>query len=215
MTGRAVVVLSGGPDSAVALYMAAARGFDLFPITFDYGQLAKREIGCARLVARRLGLEPLVIDLSALGRIYKGSTSLVDKSIPLTGEFTEPIIVPFRNGVMLSIAVAYARTVGATRIFYGAQKSDARFYADCRPEFIEAFEAAARLGTGAGMEIEGLTSLTKGGVIKKGAELGVPFELTWSCYGQGERHCGVCESCVNRKRAFREAGVRDPTDYEA
>jgi 7-cyano-7-deazaguanine synthase len=212
---KAVVVFSGGPDSTTVLYLALKRGFQVFPLTFDYGQLAEREIEHARVIAERLGLRLLAVDLAAMKGIYSGSTSLVDESIPITEEFTSPIIVPFRNGIMLAIAVAYAQSIGATHVFYGAQGSDAAHYPDCRPSFVEAFREAARRGTDSEIEIEApLASMKKSEVIKLGTELGVPFKLTWSCYRQGERHCGVCESCNNRKRAFLEAGIKDPTMYE-
>jgi len=212
---KAVVVFSGGPDSTTVLYLTLKRGFQVFPLTFDYGQLAKREIEHARTIAEGLGLKLLVVDLSTMKEIYAGSTSIVDEKIPITKEFTAPIIVPFRNGIMLSVAVAYAQSIGASHVFYGAQGSDAANYPDCRPSFVEAFEEAARRGTDTGIEIEApLAALKKGEVIKLGAELGVPFELTWSCYREGENHCGVCESCNNRRRAFAEAGIRDPTVYE-
>ncbi|MBM5805873.1 MAG: 7-cyano-7-deazaguanine synthase QueC [Candidatus Verstraetearchaeota archaeon] len=212
---KAVVVSSGGPDSTTVLYLALKRGFQVFPLTFDYGQLAEREIEHARSIAERLGLRLLAVDLAAMKGVYSGSTSLVDERIPITEEFTSPIIVPFRNGIMLAIAVAYAQSIGATHVFYGAQESDAAHYPDCRPSFVEAFREAARRGTDSEIEIEApLASMKKSEVIKLGTELGVPFKLTWSCYRQGERHCGVCESCNNRKRAFLEAGIRDPTMYE-
>jgi len=212
---KAVVVFSGGPDSTTVLYLALKRGFQVFPLTFDYGQLAEREIEHARAIAERLGLRLLAVDLAAMKGIYSGSTSLVDERIPITEEFTSPIIVPFRNGIMLAIAVAYAQSIGATHVFYGAQGSDAAHYPDCRPSFVEAFREAARRGTDSEIEIEApLASMKKSEVIKLGTELGVPFKLTWSCYRQGERHCGVCESCNNRKRAFLEAGIKDPTMYE-
>jgi 7-cyano-7-deazaguanine synthase len=123
--------------------------------------------------------------------------------------------VPFRNAIFLSAAVAYAVSVGAEKIFYGAQGSDEPFYPDCRKEFYQAFEKAARLGTCQEISIQApFSNLRKSDVIKKAAELGVPFEFTWSCYLNGTKHCGKCESCVNRKKAFQEAGVPDPTSYK-
>jgi 7-cyano-7-deazaguanine synthase len=215
MKAKAVVVFSGGPDSATALYIALKKGFEVFPITFDYGQLARREIECAREISKMLKLGLILIDLTNFGKIYSGKTSLVDPSKPITSEFSEPIIVPFRNGVMLSIAVAYADSIGAERVFYGAQGSDAKHYPDCRENFVEAYESAARLGTNSKISIEApLITLKKGEVFKLGKELGVPFEMTWSCYSQNMKHCGKCESCNNRKRAFADADIKDPTEYE-
>jgi len=113
------------------------------------------------------------------------------------------------------VAVSYAASICADKIFYGAQGSDEPFYPDCRREFYKAFEKAAQLGTGMEMSIEApFSNRTKSETIRIGAELGVPLELTWSCYFNGLKHCGKCESCVNRKKAFNEAGINDPTEYE-
>jgi 7-cyano-7-deazaguanine synthase len=215
-TEKCVVVLSGGPDSATVAYWARAQGYQIYPITFNYGQIAEKETVCAQKIAQTLGVTTKIIDLSALKDIFSGVTSLCNTEIPLTSEFSAPIIVPFRNAIFLSAAVAYAVTVGADKIFYGAQGSDEPFYPDCRREFYEAFEKAARLGTCQEITIQApFSDLKKSEVIKEGTKLGVPFELTWSCYLDGTKHCGKCESCVNRKKAFQQAGIPDPTKYEA
>jgi len=212
---KCVVVLSGGPDSATVAYWANKQGFQLYPITFKYGQIACKETESAQKIASALGTSTKIIDLSALKNIFGDVTSLCNTAIPLTSEFTSPIIVPFRNGIFLSAAVAYAVSVGADKIFYGAQGSDEPFYPDCRREFYQAFEKAARLGTCQEITIQApFSDMSKSDVIKKGKELGVPFELTWSCYLDGEIHCGKCESCVNRKKAFQEASITDPTRYQ-
>ena len=214
-TNKCVIVLSGGPDSATVAYWAKAQGYQIYPITFNYGQIAEKETACAQKIAQTLGTTTKIIDLSALKDIFSGVTSLCNTEIPLTSEFSAPIIVPFRNAIFLSAAVAYAVTVGADKIFYGAQGSDEPFYPDCRREFYEAFEKAARLGTCQEITIQApFSDLKKSEVIKEGAKLGVPFELTWSCYLDATKHCGKCESCVNRKKAFQEANVADPTKYE-
>ena len=211
---RCVVVLSGGPDSATVAYWAKEEGYQLYPITFNYGQIAVRETEAAKKIAEKLGVTTKIIDLSNLKDIFGNVTALCNIDIPLTPEFTAPIIVPFRNAIFLSAAVAYAVSVGAEKIFYGAQGSDEPFYPDCRREFYQAFEKAARLGTCQEICIQApFSDMRKSEVIKKAAELGVPLELTWSCYLDGAKHCGKCESCVNRKKAFAEAGVADPTKY--
>lgn len=213
---RCVVVLSGGPDSVTAAYWAKEHGFEVHAITFNYGQKAQVEIGRASEIARGLGAEFKLVDLRNLNEVYRGVTSLVDEGIPVTDEFSDEIIVPFRNGVFLSVAVAYAAGIGAETIIYGAHASDEPFYPDCRREFYQAFQEAARLGTGKPISISSpFSDLPKSGVIREAVRLGVPLDETWSCYLGGPRHCGVCESCRNRKRAFREAGVRDPTEYAA
>ena len=208
---KCVVVLSGGPDSAVVAFWAKKQGYQIYPITFKYGQIAQKETECAQKIAEKIGITTKIIDLSALKEIFSGVTSLCNTDIPLTSEFSPPIIVPFRNAIFLSAAVAYAVSVGADKIFYGAQGSDEPFYPDCRREFYEAFEKAAQLGTCQEITIKApFSGRQKSDLIKIGAELGVPFELTWSCYLNGAKHCGKCESCVNRKKAFRGAGVSDP-----
>lgn len=211
---RCVIILSGGPDSVTTAYWAKAQGFEVHALTFNYGQRAQVEIERARAIARELGAVHKVIDLSGLAEVYRGVTSLVDEGIEVTGEFTDPIIVPFRNGVFMAVAVAYADSVGASHIFYGAHAGDEPFYPDCRREFYEAFQEAARRGTGKPLVISApFSDVPKSGIIRAAVELGVPLGRTWSCYLAGPLHCGRCESCVNRRRAFREAGVPDPTEY--
>ena len=213
-TKKAVIVLSGGPDSATVAYWAKQQNYQIYPITFKYGQIAVKETQAAQKIAHTLDTSTKIIDLSALKDIFSTATSLVNPDIPLTAEFSTPIIVPFRNAIFLSAAVAYAITVKAKKIFYGAQGSDEPFYPDCRRKFYEAFEKAAQLGTCEDITIQApFSNLTKAQLIKEGAKLGVPFELTWSCYLDGNKHCGKCESCINRKKAFQEANIADSTNY--
>ena len=212
--GKCVVVFSGGPDSSTVAYWAKDQGYEVFAMTCKYGQIATKEVECATRIAAELGVSLKVIDLSSLKQIFSGVTSLVDANIPLTSSFSGPIIVPFRNAIFLSTAVAYAVAIGAMRIFYGAQGSDAQFYPDCRKEFYESFQSAARLGTGQDLVIEApFSQMSKSALVKLGSQLGVPFGLTWSCYLNGQKHCGKCESCTNRKKAFAEAGLKDPAEY--
>jgi 7-cyano-7-deazaguanine synthase len=214
-TRKSVIVLSGGPDSATVAYWAKSQGYEIYPITFKYGQIAAKETHAAQKIAEKLGVNTKIIDLSALKYIFSGATSLVNRDIPITAEFSAPIIVPFRNAIFLSTAVAYAVTLGASQIFYGAQGSDEPFYPDCRREFYKAFEKAARLGTCEDITIKApFSGGKKSQLIAEGAKLCVPFELTWSCYLDGKKHCGKCESCVNRKKSFKDAAITDPTIYE-
>jgi 7-cyano-7-deazaguanine synthase len=216
MKEKCVIVLSGGPDSATVAYWAKKQGHDLYGLSFNYGQIGLKEVEHARLIAQKLKMPLKVVDLSSLKEIYAGVTSVVDPKIEMTESFSQPIIVPFRNAVFLSVAVAYAVSVGATKILYGAQGSDEPFYPDCRKEFYKSFETAARLGTGENITVEApFSDVPKSTIIRRGLELGVPYELTWSCYFAGPKHCGKCESCMNRKRAFMEAQVPDPTEYDS
>lgn len=214
MTKKCVVILSGGTDSTTVAYWANDQGYDVHAITFDYGQLAKVEFRHAAKISEKLGIDHLAIDLSELKVIYEGVTSLVDESIPLTSTFTDPIIVPFRNGVFIAVAVAYAASIGSNHIFYGAHASDENSYPDCREEFYKAFEKAAQLGTELPIQIDApFGNQPKSELLRKGVELGVPYELTWSCYTKSPTHCGECESCNNRKKAFIESGIKDKTKY--
>jgi 7-cyano-7-deazaguanine synthase len=197
-------------------YWAKAQGYQIYPITFNYGQIALKETEAAQTIAAKLGTTTKTINLSALKEIFSNVTTLCNTDIPLTAEFSSPIIVPFRNAIFLSVAVAYASAVCAKEIFYGAHGSDEANYPDCRREFYEAFEKAAQLGTDQDITIQApFNGYKKSELLKEAAKLGVPLELTWSCYRDGQKHCDKCESCVNRKRAFKEAGITDPTSYEA
>jgi 7-cyano-7-deazaguanine synthase len=212
---KCVVVFSGGSDSSVVAYWAKSQGYEVYAITFNYGQIANREIQSAQKIAQKLAIPIKVVDVSPLKKVFGEVTSLCNANIPMTSSFSQPIIVPFRNAIFLSVAVSYAVSISVDKIFYGAQGSDEPFYPDCRKEFYKAFEKAACLGTEKEISIEApFSGKPKSETIKAGAELGVPFELTWSCYRDGPLHCGKCESCVNRKKAFAQAGMRDPTKYE-
>jgi 7-cyano-7-deazaguanine synthase len=211
---KCVVVLSGGPDSTVVAYWAKKQGYDINCISFKYGQIAEKETECARQIAKGIDAPIKVIDMSSLREIFVGVTSLCDRGIALTSDFSQPIVVPFRNAIFLSVAVSYAAGIGATQIFYGAHGSDAKNYPDCRPEFYKSLEATAWLGTEMTIQIQApFCGVSKAELLKIGEALGVPFELTWSCYLDKEVHCGKCESCVNRRNAFKEAGIADPTKY--
>jgi len=213
---KSVIVLSGGPDSATVAYWAKQQGYQIYPITFNYGQIAAKETEIAQRIAEKLGATTKVVDLSELKTVFGDITALCNDNIPLTAEFSSPIIVPFRNAIFLAVAVAYASAIGAKDIFYGAHGSDEPNYPDCRREFYEAFEKAARLGTDQEITIKApFNGYKKSELLIVAKKLGVPLEITWSCYRDGEKHCGRCESCVNRKRAFQEAGIADPTVYEA
>lgn len=230
---KAVVLLSGGLDSAVTLATAAAdfgRG-RCWTISFDYGQRHRVELAAAQRVAESLGVAQahrlvLKVDLRSIG----GSALTADIEVPKDSEpraeHDVPITyVPARNLIFLSCAAGYAETVGADRIYIGANAVDYSGYPDCREPFLRAFEAAANTGTKAGAEdgrtlrvVAPLVHLSKVEIIRLGANLGVDFGLTTSCYDprgseDAPRACGHCDSCLIRSRAFAEAGVADPTAY--
>ncbi len=219
---RAVVLLSGGLDSAVALYLARAGGFKCSCLIFDYGQRHKREVASAKKIARQAGCDYKLIRLDFP---WKGS-SLLDKGRKIrrvamspcrhvTGKIPDTY-VPGRNIIFLSLALSCAEATGARTVFIGAHAQDYSGYPDCRPQFFRAFAKAAHYGTKAGVERRGikiktpLIDKTKAGIIRLGKKLGVPFELTWSCYKGGARPCGCCDSCYYRAKGFRRAGLKDP-----
>jgi 7-cyano-7-deazaguanine synthase len=220
-TRRAVVLLSGGLDSATAAAIARSEGYELHALTIRYGQRHAREVDAARAVARALGVArhiELEVDLSKFGGSALTSAIEVPKDRPIDAGSIPVTYVPARNTVFLSVAMAWAEALGASDIFIGVNALDYSGYPDCRPEFIEAFERLAGLATRAG--IEGarlrihapLIRMTKGEIIRRGLELGVDYALTHSCYDPDAagRPCDRCDSCVLRAKGFAEAGVRDP-----
>lgn len=225
---RAVVLLSGGLDSAVTLAIARAEGFEPRALSFDYGQRHRIEIESARRVAAALGAPAhrvAQIDL----RIFGGSALTDDIAVPRGRSADEmnhgiPITyVPARNTIFLSYALAWAEVLNCTDIFIGVNAVDYSGYPDCRPEFLRAFEDLAALATKAGIdggrfEIRApLLYLSKAEIIRKGADLGVDFALTHSCYDPSEEGaaCGRCDSCQLRRKGFQEAGLSDPLPYTA
>lgn len=222
MTEKAVVLLSGGLDSATCLAIATAQGYECYALSLLYGQRSQAEINAAQQVAQTLGAKDHKLIELNLNLI--GGSALTDQSIAVPEAETSGIpvtYVPARNTVFLSIALGYAEVLQASHIFVGVNAVDYSGYPDCRPAFIEAFQALTNVATKAGVEgnhvqIQApLLHLTKGQIIQKGLELGLDYGLTVSCYqasASGEA-CGVCDSCRLRKQGFAQAGVADPTRY--
>ncbi|MBF8302234.1 MAG: 7-cyano-7-deazaguanine synthase [Candidatus Dadabacteria bacterium] len=220
---KAVVIASGGADSSTLLYKTVNDNYETYALTFIYGQKHKREIESAKKICEGIKVHHKIIDLSVLKDVLSGS-ALTDSGVeipevPETAEHYETLkttIVPNRNSIFLSIAIGYAVSIKANYIFFGAHHSDRGVYPDCRQEFVEAFEYAERLANDSTHLVISapFVSMNKSEIVKLGAELGVPYKETWSCYKGGKIHCGVCSSCRERKRAFQEAGVFDPTEYE-
>lgn len=220
MKNKAVVLLSGGLDSAVTLYIAKSMGYQCSCVIFDYGQRHKKEIACAEKIAKASGSNFEVIKLAFP---WKGS-SLLDKGIDMpAGRSADEIkkggipstYVPARNTVFLSMAASLAESIGADAIFIGAHYEDSSGYPDCRKEYLEAFDKALKLGTKAGAQGRlklqfPLIEKSKADIIKTGQSLGVPFNLTWSCYSGGARPCMKCDSCILRAAGFKNAGIKDP-----
>ena len=220
---KAVVLVSGGMDSATAGAVAREQGFELYALSFSYGQRHAAELDAAKQVAEWLGVRRhvvLEIDLRALGGSALTGDLQVPKDTPLEqiGSSIPATYVPARNTICLSFAMGWAEVLEATDIFIGANALDYSGYPDCRPEYLEAFERMANLATRAGVEGRRLRihtpliALTKAEIVKLGQRLGVDYGLTWSCYDptpQGTP-CGRCDACLLREKGFREAGTEDP-----
>ena len=225
MMKPAVVLLSGGLDSATCLAIARSQGFDCYCLSFDYGQRHNAELKAAARVVQALGAkEHRVLNL---GLAQFGGSALTDTSIAVPTAGVQPGIpvtyVPARNTIMLSLALAWAEVLGAQDIFVGVNAVDYSGYPDCRPEFVRAFEALANLATKAAVEGKPLQvhapliTLSKAQIIAEGGRLGVDYGLTVSCYQADAdgRACGVCDSCRLRRAGFSDAGIGDPTRYQA
>ena len=228
MAKKAVVLLSGGVDSTTILAIAQSQGYDVYTMSFRYGQRHILELDCAEQISKKMGAKKhVIIDIDL--RAFGGSALTDDIDVPKERSDQEigtgiPITyVPARNTIFLSFALAWAETLEIDTIFIGVNALDYSGYPDCRPEYIEAYQQMANLATKAGVEgtaklkIETpLISMTKAQIMRKGAELGVDYGLTLSCYDpdpQG-RACGACDSCLLRIKGFEEAGIADPTVYK-
>ena len=223
---HAVVLLSGGLDSATTLAIARSQDYEVYALSFDYGQRHQREVEAARKIAKSLGArEHRVVKID--NQLFAGSALTNDVDVPKSRSEKEigtgiPVTyVPARNTIFLAHALAWAETIPAGHIFIGVNALDYSGYPDCRPEFIALFETVANIGTKAG--IEGariqihapLIQLSKGDIVRKAVELDVDLSLTHSCYDPAPdgRACGKCDSCQLRLKGFREAGVKDPVKY--
>jgi len=227
MCPSAIVLLSGGMDSATALAVTKAERFDIIALTFDYGQRHVREIEAAKAVAKHFAVRDhriVNVDLASIG-----GSALTDRQVRVPeqrsleeiGHGIPPTYVPARNTILLSFALGLAEATQARAIVIAANWQDSSGYPDCRPEYYRAFREVARLGTKRGVEgdvIEirtPLIEMTKADIVRRGEALDMPWELTWSCYLGGAKACGVCDACQLRLKGFREAGVKDPLPYAA
>ena len=214
---KAIVLLSGGLDSATILYEARQQGFQIYCLIFEYGQKHIKEIVRAKQLAELVGVPFQCIKFSLP---WLGS-SLIDKSMDIPqcktfdGKSIPSTYVPARNIIFLSFAASYAEAVGAQAIFIGSNAVDYSGYPDCRPEFFDAYKSVMKKGLKVGVETKGLRIVTpllrktKAQIIRRGFKLGVPYELTWSCYQGKRKPCRVCDSCVLRAKGFSDAGLED------
>ncbi|NMA69143.1 MAG: 7-cyano-7-deazaguanine synthase QueC [Desulfitobacterium sp.] len=216
---KAVILLSGGLDSTTCMSVAAKEGYDLYPLSFDYGQKHQRELEAAKTIAQSYEVkEHRIIRLD-----HVGGSALTDSSLPVPdyeGEDEIPVTyVPARNTLFLSYALGYGEVIGAEAIFIGISSVDYSGYPDCRPEFLQAFQKVAEEGTKAGvdgrvMAIKApLLYLSKADTIRLAIDNGAPLHLTTSCYRGKEKACGTCDSCILRLKGFAESGLKDPIEY--
>jgi len=216
---KAIVLLSGGIDSATCLFIAR-KTHKCHCLIFDYGQRHRREIRFAESIAQKTKSPYRILKLSlpwgGTALLDKGKRLPQDRRLSRIGKDIPPTYVPGRNIIFLSIGISWAEVLGASYVYIGAHQSDFSGYPDCRKDFFEAFQKAIIKGTKAGVEgkeieiVAPLLDKTKSEIVKMGKRLGVPFELTWSCYKGGKRPCGRCDSCILREKGFKEAGIEDP-----
>lgn len=220
MTKKAIALLSGGMDSVTAAAMIKSQGYDIYALTVSYGQRHAREIESAKRLAIWLkATEHEVVDLP-ISRLLKSSLMNPEEDVTsdekTIGKKIPRTYVPGRNAILLAIATAWAESIGADAIVIGVNVVDYSGYPDCGKPFIDAFSNLIKVSTRSGVEghpieiLAPISSMSKADIVRKGNELGVPFKETWSCYKGGGEPCGVCDSCVLRKKGFAEAGVPDP-----
>ncbi len=218
---KTVVIYSGGLDSTTLLYMLRGAGHEVLPLGIDYGQRHRKELEAARAICSVLGVPYRVADLTALRPFLAGSSQTSDDVAVPHGHYADETmkltVVPNRNMIMLAVAIGWAISSGAEEVAYAAHAGDHAIYPDCRGDFVRAMQGAAReCHYAPGIRLNApFLNVTKAAVVAVGADHGVPFAATWSCYEGGPVHCGRCGTCTERREAFDLAGVADPTEYAA
>lgn len=217
---QTVAIFSGGLDSTVMLYQLLAEGNKVLALSVDYGQRHRRELEHAQRIAAGLGVEWQLADLSAIRPLITGSSQTSDDMPVPHGHYAaenmKQTVVPNRNMIMLAVAAGWAISRQADRVAYGAHTGDHTIYPDCRPEFADAMARAIGLADWHQVELYcPFIRMTKGDIVRTGAALNADFAATWSCYEGGDLHCGRCGTCVERREAFVQAGIADPTKYRA
>ena len=219
MRSKAVVLVSGGMDSATLLWKLSLEGWDVAGLSIHYGQRHVRELASAEALCRQLDVPHIDCDLGSVRDLLRGSSQTDDVAVP-SGHYADPVmrvtVVPNRNMMLLAVAAAAAIGRGANVVAYAAHAGDHPVYPDCRPAFIDALRAALKLcHFDGGVELLApFSNMSKTEIVTLGHLLGVPYELTYSCYAGREKHCGLCGTCTERRMAFEENGMRDPVEYE-
>jgi 7-cyano-7-deazaguanine synthase len=218
MDVKVVAIYSGGMDSYTVLHKAVADGFEVHALTFDYGQKHKKEITYAQRVCAGLGISHKIIDITAVSQLIAGSSLTSSIDVPeghYADENMKSTVVPNRNMILLSLAVGYAVSINAPKVFYGAHSGDHEIYPDCRPEFVERMNSVCAIANYEAVEIiSPYLALNKVGILKEGLAMGLDYGATWTCYNGRAKACGKCGSCVERLEAFAINKMCDPLDYE-
>ncbi|AWY00863.1 7-cyano-7-deazaguanine synthase QueC [Marinomonas primoryensis] len=218
MPEKVVVVYSGGMDSFTVLNTAIQNGLDVYALSFDYGQKHSKELEVAAQVCRTLGVSHKVVDITAINSLMANSSLTGDTKIPeghYEDDSMKSTVVPNRNMVLLSMAIAYAVSLEAGKVYYGAHSGDHHIYPDCRPEFVDAMNAVSKIANYQSVEIvTPFLYSSKGDILKAGLSMNLDYANTWTCYNGREKSCGKCGACCERLDAFREQGKTDPLDYE-
>lgn len=220
MTTRTVVVFSGGLDSTTLLYHLKEAGHELAALTVDYGQRHRKELECALSICRDLDVSLTTLNLAGVSPIF-GQNSLSDSSVEVPEGTYEPetmqqTTVPNRNMILLSLAIGWAISNNYQAVAFGAHSGEYTPYPDCRPEFAQAMDNVAQLCDWQPIRVlSPFVDWSKADIVRRGAELEVPFAATWSCYVGSQTHCGRCGTCLDRQHAFKTSGIADPTTYQA
>ena len=219
MSAKVVVIYSGGMDSFTVLNRAIQEGYDVYAVSFNYGQRHSKELEFASRVCKKHNIEHKVVDISTVNQLLSGSSLTDDIDVP-EGHYEEAsmksTVVPNRNMMMLSMAVAYAVSIEAEAVYFGAHSGDHAIYPDCRTEFVEAMNAVCKIANYQAVEVRApYLAASKIDILTDGLKLGLDYANTWTCYNGREKACGVCGACQERLEAFAKNGVSDPLEYEA
>lgn len=219
MNEKVVIIYSGGMDSYTVLNRAIRDGYKPYPLTFNYGQRHKKEIDVAAAVCQELGLEHKIVDITAINQLLQGSSLTSDIEIPeghYEQENMKSTVVPNRNMILLSLAIGYAVSIGASKVFYGAHSGDHAIYPDCRPEFVNKMNEVSQIANYEPVEIVSpYLKQSKIEILKDGLSMGLDYGKSWTCYNGREKACGRCGACQERLEAFRLNNCEDPLEYEA
>ncbi len=218
MSQKVVVIFSGGMDSFTVLNLAAKQGLEVFALSFDYGQKHKKELDYAARACKVLNVKHKVVDISAINQLIGGSSLTSDIKVA-EGHYEEEsmksTVVPNRNMILLSMAVGYAVSISANKVYYGAHAGDHAIYPDCRPEFVNKMNALCAIANYEAVEIvTPYLDVSKTAILTAGLEMGLDYNQTWTCYNGREKACGKCGACQERLEAFTENGISDTLEYE-